>query len=105
DWHVVEAVNGRAGLERVAEAKPDIILLDLMMPEMDGFEFLSELRKQPEMCDIPVVVVTAAELSEDDHRRLNGGVEHILQKASFDTDALLEELGRLVERCVGQAKS
>lgn len=105
DWNVVEAVNGRAGLERVAEAKPDIILLDLMMPEMDGFEFLSELRKQPEMRDIPVVVVTAAELSDDDHRRLNGGVEHILQKASFDRDALVEELGRLVERCVGQAKS
>ena len=92
DWKVVEAENGRIGLERLAEVSPDLILLDLMMPEMDGFEFLAELRKETDLKDIPVVVVTAAELTEEDHRRLNGGVERILQKSSFDRDALLKEL-------------
>ncbi len=100
DWEVFEAENGRVGLERLAEVSPDLILLDLMMPEMDGFEFLAEMRQNPDYKDIPVVVVTAADLTEDDHRRLNGGVEHVLQKTDFDRDALLSELCQSVARYV-----
>ena len=92
DWEVIEAENGRVGLECLARAIPDLILLDLLMPEMDGFDFLAEMRKKPELKDVPVVVVTAADLTEEDHRRLNGGVERVLQKSDFDRDALLEEL-------------
>ncbi|MEM7222509.1 MAG: response regulator [Pseudomonadota bacterium] len=98
DWEVVEAENGRVALERLAETMPDLILLDLMMPEMDGFDFIAALRKMPAMKDVPVVVVTAAELTEEDHRRLNGGVERVLQKSAFDRDALLEELCQSVAR-------
>ncbi len=97
---VSEAENGRVALERLPEARPDLVLLDLNMPEMDGFEFLVELRKQPAFKAVPVVVVTAAMLSEEDHRRLNGGVERVLAKSAFTGDELLEELRELVTRYV-----
>ena len=100
-WDVGEAENGRVALQRVAECRPDLILLDLMMPEMDGFEFLAELRKDHGWHDIPVIVVTAADLSESDHGRLNGGVERVLQKAALGGDQLLDELRELVTQYVG----
>jgi adenylate cyclase len=97
---VSEAENGRVALERLTQARPDLIFLDLIMPEMDGFEFLVELRKQPAFKAVPVVVVTAATLSEEDHRRLNGGVERVLAKTEFSRDELLEELRDLAARYV-----
>jgi len=102
-WQVREADNGRVALERVAEARPDLILLDLMMPEMDGFEFLAELRKNEALRRLPVIVLTAAELSDEDRRRLNGGVERVIQKAAFTRDQLLAELHQLVALCLGRA--
>ena len=72
-----------------------------MMPDMDGFEFLAELRKGHGWHDIPVIVVTAADLSESDRGRLNGGVERVLQKAAMDGDQLLDELRELVTQYVG----
>ncbi|MBT3809673.1 MAG: response regulator [Rhodospirillaceae bacterium] len=95
---VSEAVNGRRALERVSDERPDLILLDLMMPEMNGFEFLQELRANPETIDIPVIVVTAADLTEADRLRLNGGVEQVLQKSEFDREKLLDEVRRQVAR-------
>jgi PAS domain S-box-containing protein len=103
-WQVSEAENGRVGLRRLAEVKPDLILLDLMMPEMDGFEFLAELRKGAEFHDIPVIVVTGAELSREDHERLNGGVLSVVQKGLFAREELLAELQALIGaslRCTG----
>ena len=102
-WQVGEAENGRVALQRVAECRPDLILLDLMMPEMDGFEFLAELRNDQGWHDIPVIVVTAADLSESDRGRLNGGVERVLQKAALGGDQLLDELRELVSQYVGCA--
>ena len=64
--------------------------------EYDGFDFLAEVRKMPQLKDIPVVVVTAADLSEEDHRRLNGGVERILSKAAHGRDEFLAEVRHLV---------
>ena len=95
-WQVAEAENGRIALDRVAEVKPRLLLLDLMMPEMDGFEFLAELRKTPAWRGIPVVVATAADLTEEDERRLSGGVERILHKSAQDQDEFLAELRSLV---------
>jgi signal transduction histidine kinase/DNA-binding response OmpR family regulator len=95
---VVEAENGRAGLARVAERTPDIILLDLMMPEVDGFTFVAELRANPAWHDIPVVVVTAKDITEEDHRRLNGYVEAILQKGAYTREQLLHDVYELVAR-------
>ena len=89
---VSEAANGREALARVAADPPDMIFLDLIMPVMDGFEFLTELRRLPGIPRIPVVVVTSSDLTEDDRRRLNGGVEKIIQKAASDREALLAEI-------------
>jgi signal transduction histidine kinase/CheY-like chemotaxis protein len=95
-YRVTEAEHGRAALARLAHDLPGVILLDLMMPEMDGFEFLGELRRHETAHAVPVVVVTAKELTEEDKRRLNGSVERILQKGSMTRDALLAEVRRLV---------
>ncbi len=91
-WAVAEAENGRAALERVAADPPDLILLDLMMPEMDGFEFVSELRNHEEWQSIPVVVITAKDISPADRRQLNGRVQKILQKGSYSREELLREV-------------
>ncbi len=101
-WKVTDAENGRAALDKLAEMRPTLILLDLMMPEMDGFEFLAEVRKDADLSGIPVVVVTAADLSEHDRERLSGGVEHILQKAAYSREDLLEEIRKLAERYTGR---
>jgi CheY-like chemotaxis protein len=95
-WKVVEAENGRYALECLAVAPPDLILLDLMMPEMDGFQFLMILRQHDEWCSLPVIVVTAMELTSADRLQLNGYVEQILQKGSFNRDDLLREVRDLV---------
>jgi signal transduction histidine kinase/CheY-like chemotaxis protein len=93
-WSVTPAENGRVALGRLAERRPDAILLDLMMPEMDGFEFLAELRRQAAWRDIPVVVFTAKDLTDEDRRRLNGEVERIIEKGAYGRDELLHEVGR-----------
>src|SRR4029077_13332369 len=80
DWMVIEAENGRVALERMTERRPGLILLDLMMPGMDGFPVFDEIRKHKDLHTIPVIVVTAKELSAQDRQRLNGFVEKILQK-------------------------
>jgi signal transduction histidine kinase/DNA-binding response OmpR family regulator len=97
-WQVTEAPDGRAGFEELRFGRPDAILLDLMMPEMDGFEFVAELRNRPEWHDIPVVVVTALDLTEEDHRRLNGEVERVIQKSGHSRDELLNEVSAVLER-------
>jgi adenylate cyclase len=102
---VIEAENGRVALEHLTKTRPDLIFLDLIMPEMDGFEFLVELSKKPGLKTVPVVVVTAATLNEDDHRRLNGGVERVLAKTDLNSDQLLEELRGLVARYVPGRRS
>ncbi len=101
-WTVSEAENGRVGLARVAERRPELILLDLMMPEMDGFAFVLELRKTEVWRSIPVVVVTAKDLTDEDRLRLNGYVEKILQKGAYSREALLAEVRDLVAACMGQ---
>ncbi len=102
-WDVREAWQGRVALERLQENVPDVILLDLMMPEMNGFEFMQELRQPPEWRAIPVIVVTAKRLTAAERRQLNGSVSAILQKGSYTLDALLEEVRRLVRQQVDQA--
>ena len=96
DWTVIEAENGRVALERMAEQKPELILLDLMMPEMDGFQFLDEIRRREDWRLIPVIVVTAKELSAQDRQRLNGSVEKILQKGAYSREELIGEVRDLV---------
>ncbi|UCG24878.1 MAG: response regulator [Chloroflexota bacterium] len=95
-WDVAEAENGAVGLERVAERRPDLILLDLMMPVMDGFDFVLALRLHQENQSIPIIVVTAKDLTDEDHRRLDGGVQYVIDKGAFTQDELLEQIRSLV---------
>ncbi len=99
-WEVAEAENGRVALERVATRLPDAIVLDLLMPEMDGFEFVAELRGRAEWRTLPVLVLTAMELSEEDHRRLNGDVERVIRKSGQPRDELLNEVGAALAACL-----
>ncbi len=95
-WTVIEATNGRVALECLESAVPDMILLDLMMPEMDGFEFAHRLRERPDWRKIPVIVLTAKDITDEDRLRLNGFVEKVLQKGDSNGAALLREITALV---------
>ena len=81
-----------------------MILLDLMMPEMDGFEVVAELRRHEAWRTIPIVVVTAKELTAEDRQRLNGYVERILEKGAYTRDTLLAEVRDLVAACVARRR-
>jgi signal transduction histidine kinase/CheY-like chemotaxis protein len=96
-WRVREASDGRAALEQVAAEWPQLILLDLMMPGMDGFQFVQELHKLPDGHSIPVVVITAKDITLEDRLRLNGYVEKILEKGSYSRDDLLRTVREMVE--------
>ena len=104
-WQVAEAENGRVGLARLAETRPDVIVLDLMMPEMDGFEFLDEMRGRSEWRDIPVLVVTARDLTAEDRGRLNDGVKRVLQKSASEFDELLLEISRILPGSIVRSRN
>ena len=104
-YTVVEADNGQAALGRLREGTPAVILLDLMMPVMDGFEFLAERGREDAWRGIPVIVLTARDLSAEERERLNGSVARILQKGAYGQEALLAEVRRLVGASVKQRSS
>jgi|GEM_PF-3705920 len=99
-WKVAEADDGASALRLLVEHRPSLILLDLMLPVMDGFAFLQRVRSQPEWQGIPIVVMTAKELTEQDRRRLNGAVQDILEKGRRNVNDLLEDVLRDVRRYV-----
>ena len=98
-WAVTEANNGVVGLERLRRHTPSLILLDLMMPEMDGFEFLAELRQHEAWQALPVVVLTSKDLTAEERALLSGKVERILQKGMYSREALLKEVKKIVDGC------
>ncbi len=95
-WRVIEAENGLQALDILEMEQPGIILSDLMMPQMDGFEFISELRKRPKWQSIPVIVLTAKDLTPEDKQRLDGQIQRIYQKGSYNRQAILDEVRALV---------
>jgi CheY-like chemotaxis protein len=95
-WEVTEAANGQEGLERVADHCPDLILLDLMMPVMHGFEFMERLRANQATCEVPVVVLTAKELSTSEREFLTAHAQRIVQKGGGGAEALLPLVRRTV---------
>ena len=92
NYTIDEASNGKSGLEMVKAKQPDLILLDLMMPEMDGFQVLDYLRADETTRHIPVIIITAKELTREDMDRLDGQIDGLLQKGSFMDDDLLAEM-------------
>jgi signal transduction histidine kinase/DNA-binding response OmpR family regulator len=104
-WSAATAEDGRAALDAVAGKIPDLILLDLMMPRMDGFEFVSELRKHHEWRAIPIIVITAKALTKEDREMLQGHVQKVLQKGDFKLNELLVELREIVGECVERARA
>jgi signal transduction histidine kinase/CheY-like chemotaxis protein len=101
-YAVTQARNGRFALECIVKETPDLILLDLMMPEMDGFQFITELRKYKEWNAVPIVVVTAKSINSEDRMKLNGYVKSIIQKGSFDHKSLLADIRQYIAVAVEQ---
>jgi CheY-like chemotaxis protein/anti-sigma regulatory factor (Ser/Thr protein kinase) len=103
-YAVIEAENGLTALARLGERTPGAILLDLMMPQMDGFEFLSALHERATWRQIPVVIVTAKDLTVEEHERLSGSVVRILQKGAYGKEDLLAEVRALLAASIGRRK-
>jgi signal transduction histidine kinase/CheY-like chemotaxis protein len=91
-WRVSEAENGQVALGQVDRDPPSLILLDLMMPVMDGFDFAREMGQRKDTREIPIVVVTAKDVSEEDRRRLQGGVVSLIERRGLDQDSLVDLL-------------
>jgi len=98
-WDVAEAGDGEEALARMQQRLPEVILLDLMMPGMDGFAFAALLRRNTEWAQIPIIVLTAKDLTADDRARLEGHVNNVLQKGVFSRDELLQLIRREIVAC------
>ena len=95
-WQVLEAENGLQALEIMQTEQPGIILLDLMMPEMNGFEFIRELRQHPQWRSLPVIVLTAKDLTIEEQQWLDGQTQRIYQKGTSSRQLLLDEIHSLL---------
>jgi PAS domain S-box-containing protein len=95
-WNVVTAENGAVALQKLREEDFELILLDLMMPEMDGFEFTRVLREHEEWKSIPIIVVTAKDMTEQDRKRLNGDIQGVIAKSGLTRETLIHEVQALV---------
>lgn len=95
-WRVLEAENGLKALEVMQSEQPGVILLDLMMPEMDGFEFIRELRQHPQWRSLPVIVLTAKTLTREERQWLDGQTQRIYQKGNSSRQLLLDEIHSLL---------
>lgn len=97
DFEIFEAVNGREAIHLANQKHPDIIILDLMMPEVDGFAVLDALRSQADTANIPVIVATAKELTINEKSRLQGQIQSLMQKGDFLNDEFLDEVRALIQ--------
>lgn len=95
-WSVALASNGRVGLERMRRSRPQVVLLDLMMPELDGFDFLAAVAADPELCTTPVIVLTAKDLSAEERRRLDERAAKVMEKGQQSKANLLEQVRALI---------
>jgi DNA-binding response OmpR family regulator len=101
---VAEAVNGREAFAQLERSRPALVLLDLMMPETDGFEVLERMRREEAWRAIPVIIVTAKDLTREEVDRLNGKVVKVLQKGTYRRRDLLDDVrAMLARRGVGSA--
>jgi threonine synthase len=92
NYQITEARDGAEGIRAAEQVHPDLIVLDLMLPGMDGFQVLDQLKTDEALRDVPVIVVTAKDLTSAEHERLVGQVESLLQKGSFIDEQFLQGL-------------
>lgn len=104
-WQVAAVENGAEGLARLEGFRPDLVMCDLMMPIMNGFEFLKEFRARPGTGDIPVVVVTASELTPEEMQVLRGHAARLFKKSDLNNGELLAELHRQIDRHLRRPES
>jgi len=95
NMEIMVADGGKAGLELAMKKKPDLIILDLMMPDVDGFEVVSKLREDPASAQIPILIYTAKNITSEDRERLQGNIQTIIQKGDFGKDRFLEMINNL----------
>ena len=96
NYTIYEATNGREAINLIESEQPDLVILDLMMPEIDGFAVLDNLKSNQMTASIPVIVVTAKELTSMEKQRLHGQIHSLMQKGEFMSDELLDEVRMLV---------
>jgi threonine synthase len=96
NFTIHEAESGKQALSLVEKEHPDLIILDLMMPEMDGFAVLDALKAKPETAEIPVIVSTAKELTPEEKNKLKGQIQALMQKGDFLSDEFLDEVRTLI---------
>lgn len=96
-YEIMEANDGIAGLALIRRERPDLVLLDLMMPGMDGYAVIEELKKDPNLHDIPVIVITASHLSPTEKARLQGKVRALLRKGAFVDSELMADIDKALE--------
>jgi threonine synthase len=96
NFTIHEAESGKQALVLVEKEHPDLIILDLMMPEMDGFAVLDALKAKPETSEIPVIVSTAKELTPEEKNKLKGQIQALMQKGDFLSDEFLDEVRTLI---------
>jgi hypothetical protein len=99
-WSVKEAGNGREALEAVAQELPSLIMLDLTMPVMDGFEFAREFRKVEPWKNVPIVVITAMDLDEAELAELRVHVDSVIQKSGMSGEQVLESARRAIDNWI-----
>jgi threonine synthase len=97
NYELLEATNGKDAVEMILKERPNLILLDLMMPDMDGFQVMDALQSRKETKDIPIIVITAKELTPAENKRLKGHIQSLMQKGDFMNDDLTDEVKALLK--------
>lgn len=97
NFTVISAYDGKTGLEAAQKEKPDLILLDLILPQIDGFEVLRELKKSPETKDIPVIILTNLEQSQSVEKTIEFGPLNYLVKANYNLDEIIVKIKELLK--------
>jgi GAF domain-containing protein/DNA-binding response OmpR family regulator len=98
EFDLRSAEDGVAGLEAISQIRPDVLLLDIMMPRLDGFGVIERLRANPATQDIPIIVISAKELTDDESTRLKESVAFVMRKQGFDGEKLVEEIKSVVNK-------
>lgn len=94
-YSVVKAQGGKKAVELAMEQKPNLLILDLIMPDFSGFDVVQELRQHPETKDIPILIFTGKDITSEDKARLNDHIQAITSKASFSREGFIQEIKRL----------